>query len=110
MSSDVLNLDSDVTLAGCDSDKVDTDKVDEVSEGEDPIAKAIQQRQYRLTELLESEKMYVSDLEQCAAYITYMRESKDSEDADIKMPEDLRDGKDRMVFGNLENIYKWHRE
>jgi triple functional domain protein len=92
-----------------DSDKVELDKVDEHTDG-DPVVKAVEQRQYRLTELLESEKMYVADLEQCAAYINYMRASKEDEEADIKMPEDLREGKDRMVFGNLENIYKWHKD
>ena len=39
-----------------------------------------------------------------------MRESKDKEDHEIPMPEDLREGKDRMIFGNIEAIYEWHRE
>lgn len=26
------------------------------------------------------------------------------------MPEDLRAGKDRMIFGNIEAIYEWHRD
>ena len=54
--------------------------------------------------------MYVSDLEQVHKYITYMRESKESEDADIPMPDELREGRDRMIFGNIESIYEWHRE
>ena len=29
---------------------------------------------------------------------------------EIAMPEDLREGKDRMIFGNVEMIYEWHRE
>ena len=108
----------------------------ELGEPGDPVAKAIEQRSYRcvfvvpapfswqgsintintmidccrLQELLESEKMYVSDLEQVYTYITYMRESKEKEEADIPMPDDLREGRDRMIFGNLENIYEWHRE
>ena len=80
-------------------------------------------------ELLETELMYVTDLEQAATYITYMRESKEAEEADIRsfghiftchmassnfhiirMPDDLREGKDRMIFGNLESIFEWHRE
>ena len=28
----------------------------------------------------------------------------------IRMPDDLREGKDRMIFGNLESIFEWHRE
>ena len=55
--------------------------------------------------------MYVNDLEQCVEYIRFMRETKDQEDAaEIPMPEDLREGKDRMIFGNIEAIYEWHRE
>lgn len=26
------------------------------------------------------------------------------------MPDDLKGGKERMVFGNIEAIYEWHRE
>ena len=59
---------------------------------------------------MESEQMYVSDLEQVHKYITYMRESKESEDADIPMPDELREGRDRMIFGNIESIFEWHRE
>ena len=65
---------------------------------------------FRLQEILESEKMYVTDLEQVYQYLTYMRESKEMEEADIPMPEDLRQGRDRMIFGNIESIYEWHRE
>ena len=54
--------------------------------------------------------MYVTDLEQVYTYLAYMRESKETEDADIPMPEELRQGRDRMIFGNIESIYEWHRE
>jgi len=80
------------------------------AESGDPVTKAVELRAYRLQELLESESMYVSDLEQAHQYITYMRESKELEEADIRMPDDLRLGKDRMIFGNLESIYEWHRD
>ena len=78
----------------------------------DSVDKAIQQRSYRLQELLDSEKVYVKDLEQCVDYIKYMRETKDKGDDpnEISMPEDLKEGKDRMIFGNIEQIYEWHRE
>ena len=29
---------------------------------------------------------------------------------DIPLPEDLKGGKERMIFGNVEAIYEWHRE
>ena len=77
----------------------------------DSVEKAILQRSYRLQELLESERVYVKDLEQCVDYIKYMRETKDTDDPnEISMPEDLKEGKDRMIFGNIEQIFEWHRE
>ena len=76
----------------------------------DSVEKAIQERSYRLQELLDSERVYVCDLQHCCQYIQYMRESKEKEDHEIPMPEDLREGKDRMIFGNIEAIYEWHRE
>ena len=78
----------------------------------DTSEKAILQRSYRLQELLESERVYVKDLEQCVDYIKYMRETKDKSDDpnEIAMPEDLKEGKDRMIFGNIEQIYEWHKE
>jgi len=98
-------------------DNADESKACDDAPPEDPAAAAaavnsvIQQRSFRLTELLETERQYVDDLEQCVAYIHYMKGSKEKGDeAEIPMPEGLRDGKDRMVFGNLEAIYEWHRE
>lgn len=54
--------------------------------------------------------MYVQDLEQVYTYITFMRESKETEEPSLPMPEELRQGRDRMIFGNIESIYEWHRE
>ena len=94
------------------------------------MAKAIEQRSYRLVtsiksdldvssnfnvivrlqEFLETEQMYVQDLAQVYTYITFMRESKEKDEPEIPMPEELRQGRDRMIFGNIESIYEWHRE
>ena len=75
------------------------------------IEKTLQERSYRLQELLESEQTYVQDLEQCVEYIRFMKEGKEKGDeAELPMPEDLKEGQDRMVFGNIEAIYEWHRE
>jgi len=60
--------------------------------------------------LVETEKDYVNDLAQCCQYIYYMRQSKEEESPEIPMPEDLKQGKDRMIFGNMEMIYEWHRD
>merc|ERR550519_2218125 len=81
---------------------------------EEITTKAITQREFLLAELLESEQMYFSDLEQAHTYLQFMRDSKEAGEAgtelEIPMPDDLKQGKDRMVFANLENIFEWHRD
>ena len=76
----------------------------------DSVEPHLQERAYRLQELLETERTYISKLEQCCQYIQFMRESKEKEDHELPMPEDLRAGKDRIIFSNIEAIYEWHRE
>ena len=96
----------------CDPNAAGDPTPDVVKAESDPevVAKTIEQRHFRLQELVESEQTYVQDLEQCVEYIKFMRESKEAEDPEVPMPEDLREGKDRMVFGNIEAIFEWHRE
>lgn len=67
----------------------------------------LQKREYVIRELVETEQDYVRDLSLVAE--GYMRLMRDPE-CDIPMPEGLRGGKDKIVFGNLEAIYEWHRE
>lgn len=68
---------------------------------------AVQKREYVIKELIETERDYVRDLQLVTeGYMTLMRDA----DCEIPMPEDLQGGKDKMVFGNLEAIYEWHRE
>lgn len=68
---------------------------------------AIQQREYVIRELVDTERDYVNDLREVVeGYMALMRDSE----CEIIMPEDLRGGKDKMVFGNVEAIYEWHRE
>lgn len=60
-----------------------------------------------MKELVETEEKYVEDLRMvCDGYLAHMRDPECS----IPMPEDLRSGKDKIVFGNIEAIYEWHRE
>jgi len=57
---------------------------------------------YVLSELVETEKMYVDDLGQIVeGYMATM--------AAQGVPESLR-GRDRIVFGNIQQIYEWHRD
>lgn len=68
---------------------------------------AIQKREYVIRELVDTERDYVHDLREVVE--GYMALMKDP-DCEIPMPEDLRGGKDKMVFGNVEAMYEWHRE
>ncbi|KAL1130551.1 hypothetical protein AAG570_011797 [Ranatra chinensis] len=78
-----------------------------VSEYGDSEETAVQKREYVIRELVETERDYVRDLKLVAeGYMALMRDPN----CEIPMPEDLRGGKDKMVFGNLEAIYEWHRD
>ncbi|XP_050603254.1 rho guanine nucleotide exchange factor 25 isoform X4 [Macaca thibetana thibetana] len=64
--------------------------------------KALERSMYVLSELVETEKMYVDDLGQIVeGYMATM--------AAQGVPESLR-GRDRIVFGNIQQIYEWHRD
>lgn len=81
--------------------------VDDDNSMEIDIELTLKKRMYALRELVATEESYVNDL----AMIVdgYIREIRDP-DSDIVMPDDLRGGKERMIFGNVEAIYEWHRE
>lgn len=40
---------------------------------------------------------------------SYLAEVLDPK-SDIPKPDDLKGGKERMVFGNIEAIYEWHKK
>ncbi|VEN44700.1 unnamed protein product [Callosobruchus maculatus] len=66
----------------------------------------LKKRQYVLKELIDTEEAYVRDLSMIVeGYIATMKDP----DCKIPMPEDLKDGKDKLVFGNIEMIYDWHK-
>jgi hypothetical protein len=55
-----------------------TSKAEEEEEKRDrdseAVARALEQREYRIRELVESERDYVTDLAQCVQYIQFMRQ------------------------------------
>ncbi|XP_074489740.1 rho guanine nucleotide exchange factor 25 isoform X1 [Sebastes fasciatus] len=62
---------------------------------------ALEKSIYVLTELIETERLYVDDLGLIVqGYVGTM--------ASQGVPEDLK-GKDRIVFGNIHQIYDWHK-
>ncbi|XP_072931286.1 kalirin isoform X2 [Epargyreus clarus] len=67
----------------------------------------LRKREYVLRELYDTEEVYVSDLRLIVD--GYMRHMADP-NADPPLPEGLRDRRHRMIFGNIEAIYEWHRD
>ncbi|KAK7810746.1 hypothetical protein U0070_027474 [Myodes glareolus] len=62
---------------------------------------ALERSMFVLSELVETEKMYVDDLGQIVR-VTWLP-------CYPGFPESLR-GRDRIVFGTIQQIYEWHRE
>jgi kalirin len=72
-----------------------------------PAEEAAKKRIYVIRELVETERDYVRDLKEIVeGYMAIMRDI----DAEIVIPEDLCGGKVKIIFGNMEAIYEWHRE
>ncbi|XP_050432765.1 triple functional domain protein isoform X1 [Adelges cooleyi] len=71
---------------------------------------ALHKREYVMRELVDTERDYVRDLSLVVeGYMTVMRDPA-AAGCDIPVPEDLRSGKDKMIFGNIELIYEWHKD
>ncbi|XP_066542191.1 kalirin isoform X2 [Hoplias malabaricus] len=65
-------------------------------------AKALRGRMFVLNELIQTEKDYVKDLG--IVVESFMKKIEEK-----GVPEDMK-GKDQIVFGNIHQIYDWHRE
>ncbi|KAL0978371.1 hypothetical protein UPYG_G00169600 [Umbra pygmaea] len=71
-------------------------------DSEEDKRSALEKSMYVLTELIETEKLYVEDLGQIVdGYMATMTSEG--------IPEDLK-GKDKIVFGNIHQIYDWHKD
>jgi len=55
-----------------------------------------------MTELLQTERSFVKDLEICIKY--YLNEMRTSPN----VPSGIR-GKEKVIFGNIEEIYEFHK-
>ena len=64
-----------------------------------------------LNELLTTEKTYVegSLKEVVDGYYAYIEETKTDPEGKVKIPQDLLGGKDRIIFGNIRDIYDFHQ-
>lgn len=96
------------TTGSTDSTPPTTESEEPPTSGnEDPETSALNKRQFVIRELVDTERDYVNDLRQIVeGYMALMRDPN----TDIPLPESLKGGKDKMVFGNIEAIYEWHRE
>lgn len=56
-----------------------------------------------MSELLQTERSYVKDLNVCIQY--YLREMQNNP----VVPAAIK-GKERVIFGNIEEIYEFHKE
>ncbi|GCB70334.1 hypothetical protein scyTo_0010759, partial [Scyliorhinus torazame] len=68
---------------------------------EEKQAKAIKGTKYVLNELVQTEKVYVKDLG--AVIEGFMKKMEEK-----GIPDDMK-GKDKIIFGNLQQIYEWHK-
>nr|XP_057902601.1 triple functional domain protein isoform X3 [Doryrhamphus excisus] len=65
-------------------------------------ASILKKRHYVLLELVETERDYVKDLGQVVeGYMSRMKEEG--------VPDDMK-GKDKIVFGNIHQIFDWHKD
>ncbi|KAF6127928.1 trio Rho guanine nucleotide exchange factor [Phyllostomus discolor] len=73
-----------------------------IDEMEERKSSSLKRRHYVLQELVETERDYVRDLGYVVeGYMALMKEDG--------VPDDMK-GKDKIVFGNIHQIYDWHRD
>ncbi|KAI2649674.1 Rho guanine nucleotide exchange factor 25 [Labeo rohita] len=71
-------------------------------DSEEDRKSALEKSMYVLKELIETEKLYVADLGLIVeGYMATMNTKG--------VPEDMK-GKDKIVFGNIHQIYDWHKD
>ncbi|XP_078085324.1 rho guanine nucleotide exchange factor 25-like [Mustelus asterias] len=68
---------------------------------EEKQAKAFKSRLYVLNEVVQTEKVYVKDLGVVVEGFMKKMEEKG-------IPDDMK-GKDKIIFGNVQQIYEWHK-
>ncbi|XP_075990482.1 trio Rho guanine nucleotide exchange factor isoform X4 [Anticarsia gemmatalis] len=98
-----------VSLAGAAGTSGRCDEEEQpVTPGPDSYEAALKKREYVLRELVDTEEIYVSDLQLiCEGYMRHVQDPN----AEPILPEGLaRDRRHRMIFGNIEAIYEWHRD
>jgi len=85
-------------------DQSQTNKSSKIKSEDISDDKQVKKRNFIMTELLDTERKYVKDLEDCITY--YMNEMHSE---NTKMPENIRDKKD-VIFGNIKELHYFHSE
>lgn len=80
------------------------------SPGESEAEKALIKRRYVMQELVDTERDYVVDLGKVVEGYMAITRGEHPLSSELPLPDDLKNGKDKIVFGNIEAIYEWHRE
>ncbi|XP_062871070.1 rho guanine nucleotide exchange factor 25 isoform X1 [Trichomycterus rosablanca] len=93
-----LHLDATGSASIDDSSSQSSASVD----SEEERRSALEKSMYVLTELIETEKLYVEDLGLIVEGYMATINTKG-------VPEDMK-GKDKIVFGNIHQIYDWHKD
>ncbi|XP_060618945.2 rho guanine nucleotide exchange factor 25 isoform X1 [Anolis sagrei] len=94
-------LPSDPQSPGAPSEPLAQPPASEEQEEEERRS-ALEKSMFVLRELIETEKMYVEDLGQIVeGYISTMKARG--------IPEGMK-GKDKIIFGNIHQIYDWHKD
>lgn len=68
------------------------------------------EKKIKLEDMLETEKRFLADLQKLIVYKEEAQRSREEEDHTLPMPEPLRDGRDRIAFGNIMKIAEFHRD
>lgn len=90
------------------SNQDETACTDSPTSSDDEAEKAQIKRRYVLQELIETERDYVNNLGMVIdGYIRFIQNDGNGE---IVIPEDLKNGKEKIIFGNIETIYEFHKE
>ncbi|KAM3618881.1 uncharacterized protein V6R79_026269 [Siganus canaliculatus] len=97
LSTSVLPDDSGSVLMDDTSSQWST-----TADSEEERKSALEKSMYVLKELIETEKHYVADLGLIVEGYMATMSSK-------SIPEDLK-GKDKIVFGNIHQIFDWHKD
>jgi hypothetical protein len=110
-SSFDCHVDGAIVASGTSSDGV-LSKGNSLSESTESSAvdvqkSALTKRAFVIRELVETERDYVHHLGMVVdGYMAQLQHSSPP----VAVPDALRNGKDKIIFGNILAIYEWHRE